>query len=193
MRMASLPALVLVVTACPTLAWLPACSPPRVQTTFLRSVDLVDMTTRMAESFAATPAIATRTPASPRWIISIDKVANNTNQIIPEGEKWAYIGRLRAQLAQTRISDERNLVWIVPPERWPEIAREIDATAEPRDLRLPPTHVMTATFSALTTTSGQGRADAYLCAFQLVDLGSGALVWEDAWEVKRDIAGKTWD
>jgi hypothetical protein len=169
------------------------CAPPKVQTSFLRSVDLVEMTTRMSESFAATPAIAGRTAASPRWLISIDKVANNTNQIIPENEKWAYIGRLRAQLAQSRISDERNLVWIVPPERWPEIAHEIDASAEPRDLRTPPTHLLTATFSALTTTSGFGRTDAYLCAFQLVDLRDGVLVWEDAWEVKRGTAGRTWD
>lgn len=177
------------------LCWMPgtACAPPKVQTSFLRSVDLVDMTTIMAQSFARTPVIAQRSPDSPRWIISVDKVVNNTNQIIPENEKWAYIGRLRAQLAQTRISQEKNLVWVVPPERWPEIAREIDAAVEPRDLRLPPTHLLTATFSALTTTTGQGRTDAYFCAFQLIDLNSGTLVWEDAWEVKRGVLGRTWD
>lgn len=180
-----------VVVACAALA--AACSPPKAQTPFLRSVDMVEMTGRMAQSFTATPAIAERTVRSPRWLISIDKVANNTNQIITENQKWAYVGRLRALLTQTKISDQKNLVWIVPPERWPIIAEELRSVGEPPELRRPPTHVMGATFDALTNTSGEGRSDAYLCTFQLVELASGALVWEDSWEVKRTVAGKTYD
>jgi hypothetical protein len=119
-------------------------TPPRAQTTFLTNVDLVDMTDRMAESFARTPAIAVRTPRDAPWIISIARVANNTNQIITDNERWAYVGRLRAVLTQSVVSDRRSLVWIVPPERWPLIASELSLIGEPPDLRRPPTHLMTA-------------------------------------------------
>jgi hypothetical protein len=169
------------------------CAAPKVKTSFLTSVDLVDMTSQMAESFGASPALVDRTPYSPRWIISIDKIVNNTNQIISENEKWAYIGRLRALLTQTKIADQRNLAWIVPPERWPLVAKELNALGEPPDLRRPPTHVLTGAFDSLTNSSGQGRSDAYLCAFQLVELRSGAVVWEDSWEVKRVVTGTTYD
>lgn len=169
------------------------CSPPKTQTTFLRSVDLVEMTDQMALSFAAAPVVAARSFDSPRWVISIDKITNHTNQIITENEKWAYIGRLRALLTQTRLSDVKNIAWIVPPERWPLIAAELRLIGEPADLRSRPTHVMTGEFGVITNTSGQGRSDSYVCSFQLVDLATGAMVWEDAWEVKRALTGTTYD
>ncbi|HMN95178.1 MAG TPA: hypothetical protein PKC90_01740 [Phycisphaerales bacterium] len=170
-----------------------SCAPPKVQTTFLTNVDLVDMTERMATSFAASPAMQARTRESPRWIISIDRVDNRTNQIIPEDQKWIFVGRLRALLAATRLTDQKNLAWIVPQEKWAIIQQELRMYGEPPELRMRPTHLMTAQFSALTTTSGAGRSDAYFCSFQLVDLATGGLVWEDGWEVKREVVGKTYD
>jgi hypothetical protein len=181
------------------LAVLSGCgSAPKAQTTFLNSVDLVDMTDRMAESFAHTPAIANRTPQSPPMVISMYRVQNHTNQIIPDREKWLYLARLRASLAQSSISKERNLVWIIPPERWPMVARELNVSAEPYGLRMNPTDLLTAEFYALTNTSGKGRSDAYFCSYQLLELtdaqaSSGRIIWEDKWEVKRAITGKTYD
>lgn len=166
---------------------------PAPRTTFLRSVDLVDMTDHMSRSFAAHPVIAARAPADAPWLISISRVANHTNQIIPEGEKWAYVGRLRAKLAESDISRERSIIWIVPPERWPLISAEIGAVGEPPELRTPPTHLLTAEFQALTNTSGRGRSDLYVCDYQLVDLATGSIVWEDAWDVKRSVTGTTYD
>lgn len=166
--------------------------PPRTQTTFLRAADLVEMTDRMAASFAETDAIASRTPSSPPWVVSIDRVVNHTNQVIPDREKWLYIGRLRTRLAEARVGADMNITWVVPPERWPIIAEELGRD-EPAGLRLPPTHVLTATFSSLTNTSGAGRSDAYLCRYELVDLDGGRIVWSDAWEVKRAIGGRTYD
>ncbi len=168
-------------------------SAPKAQTTFLRSVDLVDMTDRMAESFAHNSIMTNRGQSDQAWIISINRVTNHTNQIIPDREKWLYIARLRAQLAQSNIARERSLVWIIPPECWPMVAEELGVAHEPYGLRMNPTHQLTAEFYALTNTSGQGRSDAYMCDYQLVDLASGQLVWEDKWEVKRAIAGRTYD
>jgi hypothetical protein len=167
--------------------------PPEVRTTFLRSVDLVAMTDRMAESFAQDAVIGARTPESDPWIISIDRIVNHTNQIIPDGERWLYIGRLRAMLGQSQLARERRIIWIIPPERWPMIAEELGVSREPYGLRENPTHLLTAEFLALTTTSGAGRSDAYLCNYQLVDLAVGTITWEGSWEVKRAIEGRTYD
>ncbi len=165
--------------------------PPEARTTFLSSVDLLDMTDRMAESFAADPVIGRRNPDDDRWVVSIDRTANRTNEIIPDREKWLYVGRLRAILAESGVGADRGVIWVVPPERWPAVSRELDG--DEAGPRLSPTHVLSAEFHALTNTSGAGRTDAYLCAFQLSDLRSGRLVWEDAWEVKRAAAGRTYD
>lgn len=164
---------------------------PKAKTTFLNSVDLVAMTDHMAESFAADPSLNKRTSQSPPWVISIDRVHNLTNQIMPEREKWLYIARLRAQLQQSEIVRDRNMIWIIPPERWPMVQEELGDA--PPELRRTPTHEMTAEFGALTNTSGKGRSDAYLCEYQLMALGDGAIVWSDKWEVKRAATGKTYD
>ena len=168
-------------------------STPKAHTTFLRSVDLVDMTDTMAQAFANEPLISSRTAGDSPWIISMYRVVNHTNQIIPDREKWLYLARLRALLAESDIARSRNLIWIIPPERWPIVAQELDASDEPHGLRMNPTHLLTAEFHALTNTSGKGRSDAYLCSYQLVDLKSSTIVWEAAWEVKRAVEGRTYD
>lgn len=168
---------------------------PKVKTPFLQSVDLVEMTDRMAESFAASEVIALRASDLQPWVISVYRVINHTNQLIPEREKWLYIGRLRAMLGRTDVSKQHALIWIVPPERWPQIAEAMNADVEhePLNMRMTPTHVLTAQFNALTNTSAQGRSDAYLCAFELLELSNGKIVWTDSWEVKRAVSGLTYD
>ena len=156
------------------------CSPPTTRTTFLESVDLVDMTDSMAESFAGDPVISRRTQASGRWVISIDQVANRTYQLMPSREKWLYTTRLRALLAESGFADGRNIVWVIPPEGWPAAQQEL--RPEDRDPRLAPTHLLSAEFQTLTNTSARGRSDMYVCAFQLTELENGRLVWEDLWK-----------
>jgi hypothetical protein len=170
-----------------------ASGPPKIKTTFLRSVDLVDMTDRMAQSFAGNDVITARDAHDEPWIVSFYRIVNHTNQIIPEREKWLYIARLRAQLAQSRIADQRRIIWIIPPERWAMVAEELDVSEEPYGLRMNPTHLLTAEFNTLTTTSGRGRSDTYVCSYQLIDLRTGVITWEDAWEVKRQAVGVTYD
>ena len=165
------------------------CSAPEVRTTFLGSVDLVDMTDRMAASFAGDPVIGRRTEASETWVVSIDRVVNHTNQIIPGREKWLYTTRMRAKLAESNIARRRNIVWVVPPERWPAAAGELES----KHRRLRPTHLLAAEFQTLTRTSAAGRSDTYVCAFQLTDIEDGRLVWEDLWEVKYAVQGLTWN
>jgi hypothetical protein len=184
--MAGLP---LIAAVCVTLG---ACGgAPKVRTTFLTSVDLVEMTDRMAQSFAQDQVIGSRTSQSRPWVISIDRIHNFTNQIIPERQKWLYIGRLRGALAQSDIARSRNIIWIVPPGQWARLQEELGD--EPPELRMKPTHSLTGQFDALTNTSGQGRSDTYLCSYFLFDLTTGVEVWRDKWEVKRSISGRTYD
>jgi PBP1b-binding outer membrane lipoprotein LpoB len=165
------------------------CAAPEVRTTFLGSIDLVEMTDRMADSFAADPVIGRRSESSETWVVSIDRVVNHTNQIIPGREKWLYTTRLRARLAESNLTRRCNIIWVVPPERWPAAAGEFESE-HPRML---PTHLLAAEFQTLTQTSAAGRSDTYVCAFQLTDLGNGRLVWEDLWEVKYAVRGLTWN
>lgn len=168
-----------------------AHAPPAARTTFLDSVDLVEMTDRMAQSFAGHDAIAGRTQESNRWVISMNRIENHTNQVIPDREKWLYVARLRALLDRSTITQAKNITWIIPPERWAMLQDELGPA--PASLRLAPTHQLTGEFTALTNTSGQGRSDAYLAEYHLFDLGDGRLVWSDHWEVKRAISGRTYD
>ena len=167
--------------------------PPRARTTFLRSVDLVNMTDRMAVSLAADAVVAARATDDEPWVISVYRIINHTNQIIPDREKWLYTARLRAMLAQSDFADKRSIIWVIPPERWPIVAEELGVSEEPYGFRMNPTHQLTAEFHALTNTSGRGRSDAYLCDYQLLDLHTGTIIWEDAWEVKRHASGLTYD
>jgi hypothetical protein len=175
------------------LLFLSGCAAPQTNTTFLRSVDLTSMTDRMAQSFANGAHLGARTGEDEPWVISMYRVVNHTNQIIPDREKWLYLARLRAILAQSDVTRQRRVIWVIPPERWAMVAEELGISDEPYGLRMNPTHQLTAEFHALTNTSGQGRSDAYLCDYQLVDLHTGHIVWEDKWEVKRAISGKTYD
>lgn len=170
-----------------------ASTPPRIHTTFLRSVDLVNMTDRMAESFAGDEVIGRRSESDEPWVISVYRIVNRTNQIITDSEKWLYTARLRAMLAQSDVADKRSIIWVIPPERWPMVAEELGVSEEPYGLRMDPTHQLTAEFHSLTNTSALGRSDAYVCDYHLFDLDTGVIIWEDAWEVKRHASGLTYD
>jgi hypothetical protein len=170
-----------------------ATTPPQVHTTFLRSIDLVDMTDRMARSLAGDEVISKRSANDKPWVISVYRVINHTNQIITDREKWLYTARLRAMLTQSDFAAKRSIIWVIPPERWPMVAEELGVSEEPYGLRMNPTHQLTAEFHALTNTSAQGRSDAYFCDYQLLDLQTGTMIWDDAWEVKRHASGLTYD
>jgi hypothetical protein len=168
-----------------------ASDPPVARTTFLDSVDLIEMTDRMAQSFSLDEDIAGRDGDSESWVVSMNRIENHTNQIIPEREKWLYVARLRALLDRSTLSRERNLTWIIPPGRWAMLQDELGPA--PATLRLQPTHQLTGEFTALTNTSGQGRSDSYLAEYHLFSLDDGRMIWSDHWEAKRTVSGRTYD
>ena len=164
---------------------LAGCSAPRINTTRLGSADLIAMTDGMAESLVASDALAERSPDSPHWVVTLDRVHNRTNEIIPTREKWAFMARLRSQLAQVDTLRERGIRFVLPAERAAALDHSLPGDA--RADRLAPTHALTATFHALTTATRDARTDTYVCAFQLLDLRNDELIWEDRYEVKRAV------
>ncbi|MDH3584509.1 MAG: penicillin-binding protein activator LpoB [Phycisphaerae bacterium] len=174
----------------PLLSMAVACSPPQVANTRLGSGDLVQMTDRMAASLLASTAIGERAAASPAWVITLDRVVNQTNHIMPAGERWAFAARVRAKLAESPALAGRNLYFVLPAERAAKLKlRQPELPGQRRTA----THALTATFYSVTTATRQARTDSYLCSFQLLDLASDRIVWEDRFEVKRGVVRNRMD
>jgi len=160
------------------IAVLPAgCGAPRIDTTRLGSADLVAMTDQMTASLLSSEAVASRTAQSPPWIITMDRVSNQTSDIITDGEKWAFMARLRSQLNNSPAMRDRNIRFVLS-------RRAAEQVSERYDDRLTPTHTLAATFYSTTAYARKLRSDTYLCAFQLMAIDSDRLVWEDSYEVK---------
>lgn len=151
-----------------------ACSPPRVQTTRLDADDLVAMTDAMVASLLRDPVLAERSAASPLMVVVADRVSNRTNDILPDREKQAFTARLRAMLNVSPAIAARNIQFVQARDR-------------PGPDRVAPTHALAATFHALTVADRDIRSDTYLCAFQLIDLASDRVIWEDAYETKKTV------
>lgn len=167
-----------------------ACSPAKTDNTRLQSADMVRMTQRMAISLSASDALASRDADSPLWTLTLDRVSNYTNDIIPAREKWAYMNRVRALLGESTVLQQRNLQFVLSRPWADELE---DRHAEAVELRQTPTHALAATFFSLTQYSHAARIDAYLCAFQLIDLSDDRVLWEDSWEVKRGVLRNPFD
>ena len=159
---------------------------PRIQTTMLGSVDLVRMTDQMAASLLSSDVDFENQP----FIIVTDRVVNRTNHIIDQGEKEHFLVRLRSILNQNESLGSAGVTFVARPDEmseWSVAMREDQAEAAQG-----PTHALTATFTTLTNVDRTIREDTYECAFQLQDLRSREVVWEDAYEVRYAVRrGKT--
>lgn len=162
----------------PIMAWIAAgcaTSPPQAPTTLLGSVDLERMTDEMARSIVDSDVDLSDA------VVVADRVVNRTNHIMEEGEKRLFLARLRAQLAQTEVMRERGVRFVAGPEMQPELFVE---PAGPDDAGRGPTHALAATFLTLTNVDRLRREDTYECAFELLNLRSREVVWEDAYRVR---------
>ncbi|MFM9959002.1 MAG: hypothetical protein ACKVZJ_13105 [Phycisphaerales bacterium] len=180
----------LIAAACVAGAGAAGCAAPRINTTSLTAADVVKMTDQMAASLNASMPIASRNTSSERWVFTMDRVSNRTEHLMDDSEKWGIMGRFRANLARTMLGNERNIAFVLPAAEWQRYA---GADYAPEQSRLRPTHALRAEFRSDTASSLLSRSDHYLCAFQLLDLESGLLVWEDSYEVKYGISRNAFD
>ena len=175
----------------PLLLMLTACAGPD-RTTRIAVDDYQAMGVAMGESLASSDAITRRDAASEPWIISLSKVTNLTSDVMTRSEQWAIVQMVRDALPLQTLWDRRRIRLVLPPERRRSV-REAAELANPDDVAAGVTHVMTATFFSTTRAVDDRRSELYFCKFELIDLRTGAPVWEDTFEYKRAASGNIWD
>lgn len=140
------------------------------QTTMLTSVDLVRMTDQMAVSLLNSGLDLSGA------IVVTDRVVNRTNHLIDEGERELFLAKLRVTLAENETIRGMGVVFVARPDELSELS--------PAGTGRGPTHALTAVFYTLTEVTRSFRGDHYACAFQLQDLVTREVVWEDAYETR---------
>lgn len=170
---------------------LAGCRGPEINTTEITTEDVRRMTDQMAESFLRQPSIRTRKRTSPKWVFSFNKVRNLTMHVIEPREQWRTMARFRTLLTKSQKLAAKNIAFVLPPEEWLRYGGD-NALADPM-YRASPTHSLRATFRSDTSRSLESRSDTYLCAFQLLRLSDGEIIWEDAYEVKYVIEKNRFD
>ena len=170
---------------------LAACAAPP-QSSTLTVEDLEETTAQMASQLGSSDFLKERTPDSPPIVVAIDKVQNLTSDLIPEGQQWFLISRVRDQLDVGTLRKTRNIRFVIPKEFLDKakIAGTIESDA---GMQRAPTHQMSATFRSVTRSKGKDRTDAYLCEYRITEIGSGALAWTGEFAFKRTAFGRAYD
>jgi hypothetical protein len=166
------------------------------QTTRLTQDDFDTTTIAMAESLRHSTFLAERSPDSPEAVIMIDSFENRTSDIIPPVEQWMLMARLRGSLPVLELSKQKNLVFLIPPDRQ-EMLRQTGY-----DLEFPPqiqpTHKLEAVCRSATRAGRDGkqviadRLDSYYLEYRLTSM-DGQQLWSDAFEFAREAKGNILD
>lgn len=162
------------------------------KTTALTADDLTMTATELAAKLAASDLLAERTSESPKMIIAVSKVENLSSDLIPAGEQWYIIARIRDSLPLGTLRREKNFVFVIPAEHLRQGRDQGNFPPEYAGSR-EPTHEMTATFRSARRTAGVDRTDTYLCDFRVTDLNTKELVWSDTVGFKRISRGVAYD
>ena len=104
---------------------LPGCAAPQ-HSTRMTVDDIARMSEQMAESLANSKALRDRTPQSPRWIITLQKVENLSSDLLTEGERWAVMAKLQSSLPIRALWDQRNIRLVIPAEKTRVIQQQPD-------------------------------------------------------------------
>ncbi len=153
----------------------PELQNPDRNTTMLSSVDLVRMTDEMAESFVASDLDLSS------MVIATDRVVNRTAHIMPVGERKHFLVRLRMTLSQIDSLRDMGVAFVASPE---ELSEYHEPLTEDHATGIGPTHMLTSTFRTITRVGRYQRDDIYECGFQLQDMISREIIWEDAYVVR---------
>ena len=167
----------------------------RPQTTRMTVDDFQVISSAMATSFLASNALARRTPNSPLWIVSLDKVTNLSSDVMTTDEQWAIMARLLGQMPIASLWQQKNIRFVLPPERTEQI-RQSDINDEARGdfgAARNVSHTMTATFTSITRAQATDRTDIYYCEFDIINLTKGLAVWNDRFKYKRAARGHIWN
>lgn len=156
-------------------------------------VDDIEHTAKeLAFKLGSSDLVMDRTSSSPRMVIAIQKVENLSSDVIPEGDRWYIMARVRSSQSVDTISRVRNIAFVIPAEHLRGSSMQTELDREIGSGRAP-THEMTATFRSATRSAGRDRTDLYLCELRVTDLAIGQVVWTDIVEFKKTAFGRAYD
>lgn len=179
----------LIAFAAACLALLGCAAAPR--TTRLTASDFDEVSARIGESLRASPQMAERGAASPRWVIAMQKAQNLSSDLITESERWYLLERLRASFPVVSLARDKNLVFVIPAEHLRDLREENEMRGAGSERA--PTHELTSTIRSLSRVAGLHRTDAYMIEYRLTEIDTGRLVWAGEFEFKRAAFGRAWD
>ncbi len=138
-----------------------------------------------------------QTAASPRMVVTINKVTNLTGDVITPAEQWMFVAHVRDRLAASQHLRRRNVAFQVEPERR-DTLRGAGYRGDFGPIEAP-THLMAAEFrsairAARTLNNDarghtDARTDYYALAYHVTRLTDNQRVWSDAVEFKRQAFG----
>jgi PBP1b-binding outer membrane lipoprotein LpoB len=156
----------------------------RVAGTGIESQDLVRVADKMARSIVGIPQIANATTPP---IVVLDPVINETRFPI---NKDIFLTRIRTEL-NTQAAGKvtflaRDRMAALEKERNLKREGSVTASSDPMTQEfLGANYFLTGTLQGLSTRTSKGTADYILYAFQLIDVRTSAIVWEDSAEIKK--------
>jgi PBP1b-binding outer membrane lipoprotein LpoB len=152
--------------------------------TGVESQDLVAVTDKMARSILSVPQIAN---ASTPPKIVLDPVVNNTRFPI---NKDLFNTRIRTELNKKSLGKvtflARDRMAALDKERNLKRTGDVTSTTDPKVQEfLGADYFLTGELQGLSTRAKAGTSDYILYAFQLIDVRTSAIVWEDSSEIKK--------
>ena len=153
--------------------------------TALDSLDLTQMTDRMASSIAGSSAVQqaiARHGGSIRVVVQ--PVENEmTAEILPRGQADMFTARVRYLLSK---HDRLQFTWIMNRDAFYALRqRELEVDLGPAPDAINPDYALTARFRTLTKEDSKMRSSAYLCVYELSNLSDRTILWTDKYEVKK--------
>lgn len=169
------------------------CATTGSRTTRLTTDDVKEMAVQLAASLASSEYLRERTPASERIVVAMDNVENLSSDVVPVSEQWYLMERIRASTPLASLGSQRNIAFVIPAEHLRQLKERGGAEAALVGAGRAPTHAMRGVLRSVTRSAGVDRTDLYSFETRLIDLGSGAVVWSDSFELKRAAVGKQYD
>lgn len=152
----------------------------------------MDMTvSEIAASLARSDFLTERNKNSAPIVIMIEKVENQTAEVIKPAEQWMMMARVCGSPQVAGLFPTKNVTFQIPPERWQLLSEPY--RSQPPTVRA--THTMTAIFrTAVRDARNQaGFVNAQtrhnMLQYQITDLTSRKILWQDEVLISRQAKG----
>jgi len=155
--------------------------------------DIDTMAIEMGESLRASDFLKERSPNSEPVVIALARVQNLTRNIVPRGQQWFIVEKLKDNSALQEIGRDHGVSFVIPAENLRIMLESGEMEYENAFSGRRPTHRLDGTLRSARVDSGLDQTEAYLCEFRLMDLSSGEESWTDSFNFKRVKRGQQYD